>query len=264
MIRTPALMTLIFALTPAASAYAGWTAKQVSKSVGGDAKQVSQKSELLFDRDLFRIDQEDNTSVIMDLSTGKMTMLNHKSKQHASLTLEQMVAMRDQQLAMMKAQLPQMPPEIRKQAEAKLKEIEESAKLAIAPKSTGKKDKVGAYDCTLYTWTAPDGENEACVATSVGVDVSGFAKATAKLAEKLSAVGAGSPSFAMLQLGKHGFPVRTKRTIKNGGQSIDAISEVSEIKEAKLDAAKFQVPPGYKETDFMTLAGASTGSAPPH
>src|SRR5207248_2627359 len=121
-----------------------------------------------------------SSSVIIDLEAGRLTFLNHKDKKHASITIEEIIKMRDAQIAQIKAQLPSMPPEVKKQMEDQIKLMEGGEKSAdLDVKTTGKKDKVNGYDCEVFKWTGSDGGGEACIATKItGVDPSGFKKMT--------------------------------------------------------------------------------------
>jgi hypothetical protein len=239
-------------------ARAGWTAKLTSSSDG-----PKQSAELFFDNDHFRTDAENAPTLIVELNTGKVTILNPKLKKYASVTLDEMVKLRDQNIAELKKQLPNMPPEMRKQLEDQIKLMEgqgAKAKKDLALTDQKKKDKVNGYDCNVYTWSAADGDGEACIAEKIaGVDATEFRKATAKLADKLSAISGGPSSYAMLTLGTHGFPVRTKQKLKLGDKQLEVVSEMSDIKTTKLDPAKFQPPKEYAQGDLPSVLGGVGG-----
>jgi hypothetical protein len=241
-------------------AHAGWTAKLTSGSQG-----PKQSADLFFDNDFFRTDAQNAPTLIVELNTGKVTILNHRLKKHVSVTLDEMVKLRDQNIAELKKQLPNMPPEMRKQLEDQIKLMEgqgKGPKKDLVLKDLKKKDKVNGYDCNLFSWSAPDGDGEACIADKIeGVDATQFRKATAKLADKLAAISGGPSSYAMLTLGTHGFPVRTKQKMKLGDKQLEVISEMSEIKTAKLEPAKFQPPTDYEKGDLPSVLGSGGGAA---
>jgi hypothetical protein len=200
--------------------------------------------------------------VVIDLGGGKFTFINHKDKKHASVTVEELADMRNQMLAQMKQQLPNLPPEVKKQVEAQIAEAEGAPKPEATPKSTGKSLKVNGYDCTVFAWKEGESANEACISSKLVIDVKEFSTATTKLSDRLSkATGGkgGSGMFAMLELGKHGFPVQTKRTIKQGETTIEAVSEISELKTTKLEPAKFEVPKGYEKGDLKSVMQGTMG-----
>lgn len=239
------------------TAYAGFTAKQESRSVGG-GNVPPQSSTIAFEKGQMRMDPDADSTVIVDLVGGKFTFINHKDKKHAAITIDEMVQMQQQMIVQMKAQLPNMPPEVKKQVEAQIAELESPAKPEATPKATGKKDKVNGYDCSIYTWKQGGRENEACIANKVGVDVKEFADASVKLTErfnKASGGKGGAGMFAMLELGKHGFPVRTKQKMTQGETTFEVIQEMKDIKSEKVDAAKFEVPAGYEKGDLQSVMG---------
>lgn len=241
------------------SAHAGFTAKQTSRSTGAGQTRT-QSATMTFDKDVLRIDQDGDTTVIVEFGTGKFTFLSHPKKQHASITVEEMLAMRDKGIAQMKAQLASLPPEVRKQAEDRIKQLESPAPAASRPnpKATGAKDKVNGYECAVYKWSSPEGENEACLATKVGADIKAFGTATVRLSDRLDKLGGPVPGMAMLQLAKTGFPVRLKRsTTMAGGPTIETVEEFSELTEKKIDPAQFAIPAGYTATDLASLMGGA-------
>jgi hypothetical protein len=252
--RKSALFAVVLLLSAPRIASAGWVAKQTTKGEGAGA---GQSATLSFDNDLLRIDSEPNPSVIIDIGAGKFTFLNHQKKKHASITFAEVIKMRDQQIAMIKEQLPKMPPEVKKQFEEQLKAMQ-GGESALKLKATGKKDKVNGYECEIFTFVTTEGEGEACIASKCpGVDVEGFKKAIIKLSDRLAALGGGPGSFtASLQLGKYGIPVRTKQPFKaDAKQRVEAVSEMSEIKTTKIDPTRFKVPGDYKEDDLKRVMG---------
>jgi hypothetical protein len=251
MIREP-FAVLIPLMLASPDAHAGWTAKLTSSSGG-----PKQTAELFFDNDWFRTDSEKAPSIIIDLGNGKLTILNHAKKKHATVTLDEMVKLRDKNIQELKAQLPKMQPEMRKQLEDQIKLMEgqgPGAKKDLALKDAKKKDNVNGYACNVFTWSASDGDGEACIADKVGgVDPLAFRKSTEKLADKLSVISGGPATYAILSLGKHGFPVRTKQKVKLGAQEIEIVSEMSDIHAAKIAAEKFQAPKEYEKSDLMSV-----------
>jgi hypothetical protein len=87
---------------------------------------------------------------------------------------------------------------------------------------TAKTDKVAGISCQIYTWKAPDGDGEACLADKPGVDMGDFRKDATALGKKLAAmgVGRGATSVPLLQLADYGFPMKNKRTMSMGAQTI--------------------------------------------
>lgn len=246
-------------------AEAGWHAKQIDRS---GADKPPQESHLFCEAEQLRVDQPDKNSVIIHLGSGTFTMLDHAKKAYFSITLEEMLGMRDRMMQQMKAQLKDMPPEVQKQMEAQMKAVEgtSSAEAQIQLKATGKKETVHGYSCEVYQWTAPDGVGEACIAHKLSVDMKPFIAATAKLGDKLAKLTGGKQgpaAFAMLTMAKQGFPIRTKRSSQVGGNTVEITSEITSIEAMKIDGAKFQVPKDYARQDMgQMMGGGAPGSGP--
>lgn len=249
-------LALAFAAAWPTAARAGWTATQTSKSIADKGTPVPQTAKLSCDKSQFRVDQADDSSVIIDLESAKVTILNHSKKQWGAMTLDELKALRDKQIGQMKAALPNLPPEVKKKVEEQLAVLEGKAKKADPGiKATGKKDKVGGLDCAIYTWTAQEGPGEACVATKVPAEVTAFTKSFTQLSEKLGSISGGAGMSAIATLGKYGFPVRTRHALTNGEVTVEVITETTDIKEAKIDPARFVPPADYAKTDLLSMTG---------
>ncbi|MEQ8272230.1 MAG: DUF4412 domain-containing protein [Deltaproteobacteria bacterium] len=261
--RFVSTVAAVGALTFAAStAFAGWTAKQSHTMGDKGGKQMSQ---MAYGHHKLRVDNPDQTTIIIDLLSGDFTMVDHGKKQFASVTLEELVKMQNEMIAQMRAQLPNMPENVRKTIEAQLEKQEKARKADLSVKKTGKKDKVAGRTCQIYTWEGPEGEVEACMSAKVDVDVSAFRNDAKKLAAKLkkAGVGAGAASMVLLQVADYGFPLRTKRTMMLGPQAIASTTEVQEMKKDNAPASNFTAPKAYKKLGFkeMMMQGAPGGGA---
>lgn len=243
------------AIAVPAAASAGWYAKQSHATAGAPAAAKARTSDMFYGHHKLRIDNPDNSSVIIDLVSGDFTMIDHSRKMYATVTLDELVKMQNEMLAQMKAQLPKMPPEVRTQIEAQIKKQEEAQKADLKIKATKKTDTVAGAKCSVFTWTAPDGDVEACMATKTKVDTSAFRSDAKKLAKKLkkSGVGAGGASMVLLQVADRGFPLRTVRKMSMGGQTMSATSEILEMKTQDVPKTKVAPPKGYKKEDFKKL-----------
>lgn len=233
----------------AAPAHAGWYARQVDKTPG---QVKADAAEIYYEGGKIRIDQGKNTSVIYDLSNGAISILNHLDKSYMSHTVEDLAKMRDAMVKQLRAQLDQMEPKMRAQIEPRLKEMESGGADDVKPVSSGKKAKVGKFNCEIYTWKTKGGEGEVCLANDVGVNLSEFATHAQKLSSKLKELrlGGGQPgaNMAMLEMAKTGFPVRTRSKIElSPGNVVETIAEVDEIRSEKVPPAKFDVPADYKK-----------------
>lgn len=250
--RLPAILALAL-LTFSAPAHAGWYARQIDQSPGQETKPDA--AEIFYEGGKIRIDQGKNTSVIYDLGSGEMIMINHADKSYMKQTLEELAAMRDKMVKQLRSQLDQMPPNVRAQIEPKLEQMEKGSNEDVKPIATGKKDKVGKYSCDVHRWKSAQGEGEVCLAKDVGVNLDEFATYAKKLSDRMTKLklggGQGAGSLAMLEMARSGFPVRTKSTMQLGpGQTVESVSVVEEIKPMKVEKSKFELPAGYTKKDM--------------
>jgi hypothetical protein len=241
--RTLAL-ALLFSLPTSAFA-AGWTAIQVGASGEGGG---GNESRLFYDEGRFRIDAGQK-SYILEFKAEKFLFIDHGDKKYAAATLDEVIDLQNQLLQMMKRSVAQLPEMQRKMAEAQIAKLEQSAKSKKQPdvKKTGKKETVNGYACEVVTWVDDFGDNEACIADKMPVDVKDFLAQSATLSKRLAEKGAtnATPTQALLHL--PGFPVRTKRTEKMGPQQMSSTTEIKEMKAFKAEADTFVAPKAYQK-----------------
>jgi hypothetical protein len=172
--------------------------------------------------DKARSDLAQPVSMITDGATGEMITLMHSGKTYLRVSAEQTKAMMEQL--------------------QKLRPGGEPAKL----QPTGKKEKVGDYDCEIFTanlgglivtyWIAKDFPNYQSVLAQLEKFQSGA----------ISAMGKG----AMPEL--KDFPGMMIRTEMNMGGKKSVTTLVS-AKEENVDPAVFKIPAGYKEVTSPAL-----------
>ncbi|MBK8012593.1 MAG: DUF4412 domain-containing protein [Deltaproteobacteria bacterium] len=232
----------------------GWHAVQSHQTTGS---KTTQKSELYYARDKLRINADnDKTSVVVDIDSGKFTFLDHPRKRYASITFEELVALRDRTIAEMKAQLPKMPPAIRQSIEERLKALEDpKAQAAPKLKPLGKKTRIGKFDCERYAWDSADGSGEACISKKPGVDITEFVKASGKLSKRLAKLGAGSAAgdMAILQLAEYGLPVETRRKLSFAGSEVETTTTITSLETAEVPDSQFAAPKDYGAETFEDL-----------
>ncbi|MBK6683533.1 MAG: DUF4412 domain-containing protein [Deltaproteobacteria bacterium] len=245
----------------AGPAHAGWYAKQTHTSGRG-----SQDSEMYYEDHKLRIDNPDKTSVVVELGTGGFTFIDHGKKLVATATLDELIKLRDEMMGQMRAQLKAAPPEVRTQIEKSLDDQDKAMKSDPKMEKTAKTDKVAGISCQIYTWKAPDGDGEACLADKPGVDMGDFRKDATALGKKLAAmgVGRGATSVPLLQLADYGFPMKNKRTMSMGAQTMEMTTEIKELKSQKVGGDKFTIPADYQKKTFkeLMMAGAGGGGGP--
>jgi len=175
-------------------------------------------------------------SSIMDGASGESVQLIHGQKMAMKTSAEQM-----------------------KQA------IEMSKKLAGAtgdpaaaqtkPQATGQKEKIGEYECEIYTWSGGG------MSSRFWVALNHPQAALLKNAEKqmrsgaLSAVAAAGPDVTSLP----GPALKTETQVAN----MKTVATIISVKEGTVDAAEFEVPKDYQTMDMSKVGGAGGSPVPP-
>ncbi len=254
-----ALGALCLCLSPAV-AQAGWSVTQEHTSKSG-----SRVTELSYDHHMLRVDapKSRDPSIVIDLKTGDFTMIDHEQKRYAKASLQELMAMRDQIKEQMKEQMKKMPPQMQAQIQKMIDEQEAAAKKDLVVVNTKKTDKVMGHSCTYYTWKAPDGAGKACITSKAKIDTKQFRKDAIALGEKLKKEGAGpgATSVELLQLAKHGFPLKTIRTMEMGPQKVETTATVTKMSTKKHPKTLFAAPVKYKKIPFRQMAEAPLSGA---
>ena len=260
LLNTLVLVPLVVSASPA---IAGWYAKQRHTATNGNSRET----ELYYDSHHIRIDASGDPSVIIKLPTGAFTMLDHDRKVYARATLEELLALRKEMKTKMAKQIESMPPEIQERFATMLKKQEEQEKAGVTVKKTGRRSKVLGVGCVVYTWTGPDGDNEACLAKKTPVDTGSFRKDAIALGEKLKNLGTGpgAASVELLQLAEHGFPMKMTKLVSLGPKKLETTTEVVELKPLAVNRKRFDAPAGYRQMTLeqMAILGPNPGSSPP-
>ena len=123
-----------------------------------------------------------------------------------------------------------------------------------APKATGQKEKVGDYECEIYTWTGGGVNSRFWIALNHPQG------ALLKAAEEQMRKGtlgfsASGPDVSKLP----GPALKTENVIANN----KTVATILSIKETTVDAADFQVPKDYQTMDMSKLPGAGAPVPPP-
>lgn len=237
---------------PALAAETGWSAVQRTSATTGKFEQTAT---LTYGHHVLRVDLP-GQRLLIEFGSGAMTMVDLSRKQFARVTLEELVAVREKQMKMVREQLKDAPPEVKAQMEAQLKQAEESARRTLSPKPTEEKSTIADVPCQYYSWSGTEGSGRACVASGkLPFDASAFQKDSSALAEKMAAKGAGSAasSMAILELGKLGFPLEIieKRTL--GSSQVEMTTRFEGLKASKQGPAYFQPPKDYAKREFEAM-----------
>ncbi len=254
-----AALTCLGLALPASSALAakGWHAVQSQSS--GNRNRTAHM--YYANHSLVMQSDGDPNSMIIDLPTGLMTMIDSQRKIYTQATLKELMVAREKMKAKMMSQVASMPAEMQENMKMMIKEQEAADKRPLKIKSTGKKDKVSGHACTYYSWIGPQGTGEACIAKKLPVSTRGFQSDAKKLVRAMKKSGAGSAAatnLVELQLAEYGFPLKTVRTIKMGAQEMKTTVIVDKIEAMDVPADKLAAPKTFKKITFEAFMQLQT------
>lgn len=203
----------------ATSAWADWVLVQKATAEG--------KTEEILIRikdEQTRLDAGKEMSVIAGGADGQMTMLMHQQKMMMRLnadTLKGVMALAGAAFG--------------------------ADKAAAKPVATGTKEKIGAYDCEIFTWSGKMGTGKFWVAR----DFPGFQALNAAQDKLMKALGNPASAFAPQAGDFPGMVIKSEMQVM--GKS--SVSELVSAKEESVDAAIFTLPTDYKEMKMPSLPG---------
>lgn len=207
-------------LSALSSASADWVIEQKSTVAGKEQTTTMH----LTDRKL-RIDQGDEMSMILNSEDGGVTMIMHGQKSIMQLDAEKLKGMNAIAGAVASG----------------------AGKAAQKPIATGQKEKVGEYDCEIYTWTGKMGSGKFWIAR----DFKGFEKINEASDKLMQAMG--NPMAALVPQAKDFPGMAVKSEMQIMGQS--ATTELVSAREGPVDAGVFALPDSYKEMQMPAIPG---------
>jgi Domain of unknown function (DUF4412) len=121
------------------------------------------------------------------------------------------------------------------------------------PQATGQKEKVGEYDCEIYTWSGNGMTSRYWVAFKHPQ------AALLKAAEKqmrsgVMGMAATGPDVTELP----GPALKTETQVAN----VKTVATILSVKETKVEASEFEVPKDYQTVDMSKLPGAGSPPVP--
>jgi uncharacterized protein DUF4412 len=177
---------------------------------------------------------------IVEVGTGRLTVINHKKKEYYEFT-------RDEMLASMQKFEQQMSGPMGAMMEKMM-----GGKVPEVTLEKGASRKVAGYDCTSYTFSL--GENmkyEMCVTQALQLPAAYYDA----LKGPYSMMGPMARRFDKLfeEMKKvKGFPVAMSSMVNLMGMKMQVASEATEVRKGAIAASAFALPAGYKkkETPF--------------
>ncbi len=119
---------------------------------------------------------------------------------------------------------------------------------AEKPKATGEKEKIGDYDCEIYTWSGKIGTGKFWVTP----DFKGYQELNAASDKLMQAMGNPVASMAPQSSDFPGMVIKSEMQVM--GQSVT--SELVSAKEEPVNESAFALPDGYNEMAMPALPGA--------
>jgi Domain of unknown function (DUF4412) len=172
-------------------------------------------------------------SSIIDSATGESVQLIHGQKMAMKTSAEQM----RQALEMSKRAAGATP---------------DKEAAQTKPKATGQKEKIGEYECEIYTWSGSGTTSRFWVALKHPQ------AALLKAAEKQMRSGALGMAAMGPDMSDLGPALKTETEVAN----MKTVATILSVKEESVDASEFEVPKDYQVMDMSKPGGASAVPAP--
>jgi hypothetical protein len=200
-----------------------------------------------------RMAQAEGPELMLDNTTGNMTMIDNKKKEYSVVTpedLKAIMAKMQEQSKKMEEQMKNLPP----QAKAMMEKMGGGGSATVA--KTGPARKIAGYSCE--TWTISFGEvakTEQCLTSELSVPAQAwsrykeFAEQMQGMLHAMGGRGAGVQSLKDKMSGMQGYPLSAVTNVKVLGKSSSTSTEVTEVKKGPIPASAFEIPAGYKQVE---------------
>ena len=213
------LLLLAVSLVALQTSFADWVVIQKA-TTDGQTQEVSIKIK----GDKTRMDLGQQMSMVADGAAGNMVMLMHAQKMMMKMDAESLKSM----MAMAGGAMG-------------------GSKPADKPVATGQKEKVGSYDCEVYTWSGQIGTGKFWVAK----DFPGYQELNAAQDKLMKAMGNPAAALSPQASDFPGMVIKSEMTMM--GKS--TVSELVSAKEEKVEDSAFALPEGYQEMKMPAVPG---------
>jgi hypothetical protein len=181
-------------------------------------------------------DGENDT--IMDVATGRITVIDHGKKEYYEFTREDM----DAATRKMQESMKNLPP-------AFAEKMMGGALPDVKVEKTGAPRKVAGYDCETYVASMGEGfKYEVCTTTAIQPPAQYFDAMKGRYAMMGPMARRFEKMFDEMKKIK-GFPIAMTSTVSMMGMKQETRSEATEIKKGPIAASAFEVPAGYKKKE---------------
>jgi hypothetical protein len=192
---------------------------------------------------------QDKADSIFDVTTGKMTTIDHQKKQYWETSMEELDAMlkqADEQMKKMNEQMANMPPAMREKMAGMMGG---GGAPAVTVTKGAKARVIAGHSCDQYTIKSGDVYSaEHWIAKDVQVPTQYWSMQRAQFANNPMLKSFSQVSEELKKL--KGFTLSQTVNVKGPmGMSLSTTTEAVEVKEGAIPAATFDVPAGYKKVD---------------
>lgn len=233
---------------------ASFSATQKTRFASSDYEVVST---LTYGHHRLRIDPRRGPSIVLDMKTGQMWIIERTKKRFATATLDQMAQMRKRLRASFAQQLKSAPPDVRRQLTQQMEQVQSFHQSKLTPLFQGE-DKTGRLGCSALSWKQGRRRGRACVAASgLPFSVKDFRADCARVVALIRKSGAGTAatSLAFLQLGTYGLPVRFEQTMTMGSSQQNQVSVLEKVAPSRKPASFFAPSGMHTQVPFESLMG---------
>jgi hypothetical protein len=211
-----------------------------------------------------RMVQPDGQEAMIELGTGQITVLDGRKKEYFVITRQDMEQMKTRmaQLAsspeMQRAQeqMKNLPPEVQK----KMQGMMGAAGGSLDVQKTGTTRKIAGYTCENWTITLGTfSKTEQCLTTELPVPVQtwtayrDFADSMRTMMAAMGPMGKSMADAAVKMKDMKGFPLALTTSSSVMGRTMNASTEVVEVKKGAIPASAWAIPEGYKKIDNPML-----------
>ena len=175
--------------------------------------------------------------VIVEVGTGRLTVINHKKKEYYEVTREQM------QAGMQKFEQQMAGP-----AGAMLEKMMGGAAGEVTVQK-GAVRKVAGYDCTNYTFSLGETMRyETCMTQGLQLPTVYYDALRSPYA-MMGPMGKRFEKVFDAMQKVQGFPIAMSSSVSMMGKNMSITSETTEVRRGAIPATAFALPAGYKKKD---------------
>jgi hypothetical protein len=257
-LRVPAFGAVFLAVSLTASAE---DLTIVSKVTRDGAAPTTATSYISSER--ARMVQPDGQEAMVEIGTGQITVLDARKKEYFVITRADMEQMKTKLTQMANSpemqraqeQMKNLPPEVQKRMQGMM-----GGGGGLEVLKTGTTRKIAGYTCENWTITLGTfSKTEQCLTTDLPVPVQtwtayrDFADSMRSMMAAMGPMGKSMADAATKMKDMKGFPLALTTTSSMMGRTINASTEVVEVKKGPIPASAWAIPDGYKKVDNPML-----------